>query len=76
MGGDPAENAEITRRILDGERGAKRDAVLLNAGAGLYVAGKAGSIANGVSLASSLIDNGKAKEKLEQFISRSNGRAT
>lgn len=74
MGGEPSENAQITRRILDGERGAKRDAVLLNAGAGLYVAGKAESISDGVSLAASLIDSGKAKEKLEQFISRSNGR--
>ncbi|MHC1695231.1 MAG: anthranilate phosphoribosyltransferase [Eubacteriales bacterium] len=76
VGGEPAENAEITRRILDGERGAKRDAVLLNAGAGLYIAGIADSIADGVSLAASLIDSGKAKEKLEQFISQSQRRMT
>jgi anthranilate phosphoribosyltransferase len=72
VGGTPAENAEITRRILDGERGPKRDVVLLNAGAGLYISGKAESIADGILIAAKLIDNGEAKAKLEEFIAASN----
>lgn len=71
-GGTPEENAEITRAILRGEKGPKRDAVLLNAGAALYVAGKAASIADGVKLAAKTIDGGKAMEKLEQFIALTN----
>lgn len=72
VGGTPQENAKITRAILDGEQGAKRDAVLLNAGAGLYVAGKAATIKEGVALAAELIDSGAAKQKLEEFIQESN----
>ena len=68
LGGSPAENAEITRKILDGEKGAKRDAVLLNAGASLYIAGKAASIGEGITLAAELIDSGRAKKVLEQMI--------
>lgn len=65
-GGTPAENAAITRSILDGsERGHKRSAVLLNAGAALFTGGKAESFAAGVSLAAQLIDSGKALEALE-----------
>ncbi len=65
-GGTPAENAAITRAILDGtERGPKRSAVLLNAGAALYIAGKAGNLSGGVSLAADLIDSGKALAALE-----------
>lgn len=71
-GGSPAENAAITKRILDGERGSKREAALMNAGAGLYIAGKADSIQNGILLAAGLIDDGKARAKLEEFIAASN----
>lgn len=72
VGGTPQENAAITRAILQGENGPKRDAVLLNAGAGLYLAGKAESIADGIGLAEALIDNGVALGKLEEFIVESN----
>lgn len=71
-GGTPAENAEITRAILNGEKGPKRDAVALNSGAALYIAGKAATIREGVKMAEELIDGGKAKEKLEEFIRFSN----
>lgn len=72
-GGTPGENAAITRAVLSGEeRGAKRTAVLLNAGASLYIGGKAGSIAEGVKLAGELIDSGKAMEVLEKTIEYSN----
>jgi anthranilate phosphoribosyltransferase len=70
-GGTPAENAEITRQILRGEKGAKRNAVLLNAGAALYIAGKANTPEEGVALAASLIDSGAAMETLEKFIAAS-----
>ncbi len=72
-GGTPAENAEITRKILSGaETGPKRDAVLMNAGAGLYLAGKAETWKEGVGLAASLIDSGKAARTLETLIAVSN----
>lgn len=71
-GGTPEENAAITLAILQGERGAKRDAVLLNAGAALYIGGKADSFAAGVKLAGDIIDSGKAMEKLEAFRIHSN----
>lgn len=71
-GGTPEENAEITRSILNGELGPKRDTVLLNAGAGLYIGGAADSLADGVRLAAELIDSGAAKAKLEEFIRESN----
>ena len=71
-GGTPVENAEITRVILKGEKGHKRNAVLLNAGAALYVGGKAESMADGVKLAAEIIDSGKAAETLEKFIALSN----
>lgn len=67
-GGDKTVNAEIVRRILRGdERGPKRDAVLLNAGAALFVAGKTKSLATGWALAAETIDNGKAGEKLAEL---------
>ena len=73
VGGTPAENAEITRKILSGEeKGAKRKAVCLNAGAALYIAGKAGSMKAGVKMAEELIDSGAALTKLNQFIEESN----
>lgn len=71
VGGSPADNADITRRILSGEKGAKRNAVLLNAGVALYIADKAPSINEGITLAASLIDSGAAKEKLNSFITSS-----
>ena len=72
-GGEPAENAAITRAILSGtDTSAKRDAVLLNAGASLYIAEKAASIAEGIKLAQSLIDSGAATSTLEKFIEVSN----
>ena len=72
-GGTPAENAEITKAILKGEeRGPKRQAVCLNAGAALYIAGKAASIEEGVKLAESLIDSGAALKKLEEFVEETN----
>lgn len=72
-GGTPTENAQITRAILSGEeKGAKRSAVLLNAGAAIYVAGRTATLEEGVRLAAETIDNQKAAEKLEEFIVRSN----
>jgi anthranilate phosphoribosyltransferase len=72
VGGTPEENAQITREILDGKRGPKRDAVLMNSGAAIYMAGKADSIAAGIEMAKEIIDSGKAKEQLEKFIELSN----
>ena len=73
VGGTPAENAAITRAILSGEeQGAKRNAVLLNAGAALFIAGKAQNMKEGVQLAAELIDSGKAVAQLDAFIEASN----
>lgn len=73
LGGTPAENAAITRAILEGrERGAKRDAAVLNAAAALLVAGKADSLAKAVKLTEETIDSGRALRKLEQFVALSN----
>ena len=72
-GGSPQENAEITKAILEGrEKGAKRQAVCMNAGAALYITGKAETIEQGVRMAESLIDDGSALRKLEEFITESN----
>ena len=71
-GGTPAENAAITRAILNGAQGHKRNAVLLNAGAALYIAGKADTMADGVALAGELIDSGAATHTLEKLIVVSN----
>ena len=71
-GGTPAENAAITRAILSGEQGHKRNAVLLNAGAALYIAGKADTMKGGVALAGELIDSGAATRTLEKLIAVSN----
>ncbi len=67
-GGTPAENAQLTLAILNGEKSARRNAVLMNAGAALYIAGKAESMEKGISLAADLIDSGKAAEVLKKFI--------
>lgn len=73
VGGTADGNAVITKDILTGkEQGAKRDIVLLNAGAALYTIGKAETIKDGVKLAAEMIDSGKANEKLEQFIAYTN----
>lgn len=71
-GGTPEENAKITLAILNGEKGPKREAVLMNAGAGFYVAGKVSTLEDGVKLAAELIDSGKAKERLDEFVKLSN----
>ncbi|MBQ7944584.1 MAG: anthranilate phosphoribosyltransferase [Lachnospiraceae bacterium] len=72
VGGTPVENAEITLNILKGEKGPKRNAVLMNAGAALYIGGKAESMKEGIALAAELIDSGKALETLEMLIKISN----
>lgn len=72
-GGSPRENAEITRAILEGrERGPKRSAVLLNAGAALYIGGKASSLTEGIERAGELLDTGAALKKLEEFAGLTN----
>ncbi len=71
-GGTPEENAQITKDILNGVKGPKREAVLLNAGASLYIAGKAPTMKDGVKLAAEIIDSGKAMETLNKMIEVSN----
>jgi anthranilate phosphoribosyltransferase len=74
QGGDGMENAKITKAVLTGEeKGAKRDIILLNAGATLYVGGVAQSIAEGVKLVAETIDSGAAYRKLEELVAASNG---
>ncbi|WP_196593751.1 anthranilate phosphoribosyltransferase [Pectinatus sottacetonis] len=68
IGGDGTENAEITKKILQGEKSPKRDAVLLNAGMALYLAGRTADFARGINRAAALIDNGDAYRKMEEFI--------
>ena len=71
-GGDRKENAHILRSILEGERGARREIVLLNAAACLVAADMAEDLKEGIEMASESIDSGKAKEKLEMLISLTN----
>ena len=72
-GGTPEENAAITRDILSGkDRGPKFETVLMNAGAALYIAGKATDIADGIEKARELIDNGEALKAMERFVDLSN----
>lgn len=71
-GGTPEENAEITRSILGGKQGHKRNAVLMNAGAALYLYEKADSLKSGIALAAELIDSGAALKTLEKVIEVSN----
>lgn len=76
VGGTPEENAQILRDIFSGKiQGAKRNAVLMNAGAALYINGKAETMADGIKLAAELIDSGKATETLEKIIAVSNSEA-
>ena len=72
VGGEPAENASITRAILAGDKGPKRDAVLMNTGASLYIGGKANSMKEGIALAADLVDSGKAAVTLDKLIQVSN----
>lgn len=71
IGGTPAENATITLSVLGGEKGTRRTAVTMNAGAGLYVSGKAATLDDGIRLADELIDSGAALERLQRFITLS-----
>ena len=72
VGGDPKENARITLDILKGQKGPKRNAVVLNSAAGLYAAGAAESIGDGIKIAEEMIDSGKALKQLEKFIEFTN----
>jgi anthranilate phosphoribosyltransferase len=71
VGGTPEENARITRDILDGKPGPKRDAVLLNSAAAIYIARPAASIETGIAEAREIIDSGRAKAQLERFVALS-----
>ena len=72
-GGTPEENAKMTRDILSGaDKGAKRNAVLMNAGAAIYIGGKADSFAEGIKTAAQMIDSGKAAAVLDRFVELSN----
>jgi anthranilate phosphoribosyltransferase len=68
-GGDAAHNAAAIRRVLEGEAGAMRDIVLLNAGAGLFVAGRAATVRDGIDAASAAIDTGRARDVLDRLVS-------
>ena len=72
VGGDPKENAEITRAILNGEKGPKRDAVVLNSAACIYMAKDNVTFEDAIKMAEEIIDSGKAKEQLDKFIEISN----
>lgn len=72
VGGTPQDNAKTTLSILKGEKGPKRGAVLMNAGAALYIGGKAETMKDGVALAAALIDSGSALHTLEKLIEVSN----
>ena len=71
-GGEPKENAAITLAIFNGELGPRRNAVVMNSGAALYIAGKCNTMEEGVRMAENLIDSGKAMAQLEAFIKFSN----
>ncbi len=73
-GGTPAENAEMLRRVLAGERGPQRDVLLMNAAAALYVGQRAASLAEGVERAAESLDSGAAQRALDRMIAASNGR--
>ena len=68
VGGDPAHNADVVRRVLEGEHGAHRDIVVLNAAAGLVVAGSAVDLDHGIVLAANSIDSGQAADVLDRFV--------
>jgi len=70
-GGTPQHNAQVLRRVLGGERGAKRDVVAMNAAAALVVGGKAEGLREGARLAEEVIDGGGALEKLSALVTLS-----
>jgi anthranilate phosphoribosyltransferase len=70
-GGEAGDNAGIIERVLEGQRGAARDIVLLNAGAALFIAGMASSVMQGMTIASRTIDNGGARRQLDRLVARS-----
>ena len=72
VGGNPKENAEIAKSILNGEKGARRNAVVLNAAACIYIAKQAASMQEAVKMAEDTIDSGKAMETLKRFIDLTN----
>ena len=72
VGGNPEENAQIALEILKGAKGAKRDAVLLNAGAAIHIASDDLTLEQGIEKAKEILDSGKALEQLEVFIAKSN----
>ena len=76
VGGDAARNAEIVRGVLEGTRGAARDIVLLNAGVGLFIAGRVDGIREGIERAAQAIDNGAAKTTLDQMVRGSHAAVT
>jgi anthranilate phosphoribosyltransferase len=67
-GGTPEQNAAVTHAVFEGERGARRDLVLLNAGAAIYVGGRAESLAGGVEKAAAAVDSGAARELLDRLV--------
>jgi anthranilate phosphoribosyltransferase len=71
-GGDAATNAAIVRRVLDGEKGPARDVVLLNAGAGLFIAGRVDDVRQGIAMAATAIDAGTARQTLDLMVRSSN----
>jgi anthranilate phosphoribosyltransferase len=73
LGGDPEKNARIIRAILDGAPGPARDIVLMNAGAAIYVGGRAATLAKGIRLATESIDSGKAAGKLAALVTATRG---
>jgi anthranilate phosphoribosyltransferase len=75
QGGNPEQSAAMVRAVLDGEPGPRRDVVLLNGGAALYISGSASNIEEGIRLAAQSIDSGKARQKLEQLIEMTNAAA-
>ena len=72
QGGDPATNADLARRVLDGEPGPKREFVLLNAAAGLVAAGVADDLGEGLEAAAASVDEGRAGEVLDRLVATSN----
>ena len=75
-GGDAAANAAIIREVLAGTRGPRRDVVLLNAGVGLFVAGRVDTIKEGIAVAASAIDSGAAEQRLQKMVESSRAEAT
>jgi anthranilate phosphoribosyltransferase len=75
VGGSPQENAAITRSVLSGETGARRDAVLFNSGAAIYIAKPELTLGGAIDVAREAIDSGRAMAQLEKFITLSNGKS-